>query len=152
MPLIAASLPYRRSARRPPSALVHAFPQHYGFVRLPAVVHRGCTFIFGHADRAFGARPTTEPPGFRAENFGTSIGSTTARSPHASRCSDACGIAFRPQSQGPRRVRTRAISRFNTQPAPAPVQRLPQVLADKQPRLGGPVWIATPSLQETCTL
>ena len=133
-----------------PPAFVRALPRYYGFVRLPAVVHRGCTFIFGHADRAYGARPTAGPPGFRAGSFSTCMGSTTARSPLASRCSDACGVAFRPK---PRRRHSGPRFFRGSIPSPhLPLSTLATCPRGQTAMTRGPVWIATPSLQETCTL
>ncbi len=60
---------------RSPSLFVRILLRYYGLVRLPAVLHHGCTFIFDHADHANWAWPTTGSPGFRARSA-TSLNAT----------------------------------------------------------------------------
>jgi hypothetical protein len=143
------SLQALRQARSPP-LFVRALPRYYGFVRFPAAVHRGCTFTFDHADHAYSAWPTAGPPGFRAESFGTCMGSTTTRSPQASRANDVCGVAFRPKPRrrhsGPRLFR-------GSIPRPyLPLSTLATSPRGQTAMTRRPVWLAMPSLQETFTL
>jgi hypothetical protein len=119
-------------------------------VRLPAAVHRGCTFIFDHADHAHAAWPTAGPPGFRAGCFGTCQGSSTTRSPHTPRDTGPCDVAFR---TGERR---RHSGRYNFRGSIScphlPLSTLPTSPCGDADMTRGPVWLAAPSLQETFTL
>jgi hypothetical protein len=104
------------------------------------------------AVRAWGrwSRPGAGPPGSRTRCFRACQGSATPPGPPAPRRNGACGVAFR--VFGARRHPRKApISGLHTLPARSPVNAslppLPGTVHDS-----GPVWVASPSLSETCTL
>ena len=118
--------------------------RYYELVRLPTVVHHGCTLILGHADHANGAWPTVGPPGFRAESFGTCMGSMTTWSPRTSRDDEVRGVAFRVQ---PDRRRSRLWLFRGSIPSPyLPLSTLATNPRGLTAMTRGTMWLAMPSM------
>ncbi len=134
----------------PPPLFVRVLLRYYGLVRLPIVVHRGCTLVSGRTDRVNKTRPTTGPPEFRAGCFDTCMGSTTTRSPHTPCDTSAYGVAFR---FGERRRHSGRKNFRGSIPSPyPPLSTLAITPRGETAMTRGPVRLATPSLQETFTL
>jgi hypothetical protein len=115
---------------RSPGTFVRALLQYYGFVRIPAVVHRDCTFFL---------LTTRTPPTGRGQQRDLP-GSVQDASVHAWGLRprgvrltlgfyfDSGGVAFRSRER--RRHSGLKVSRLNTQPAPAPVNASHSPLRD----------------------
>ncbi len=144
--------PFLQTLRRTrsPSLFVRVLQRYYGLVRLPAVVHHGCTFIFDHADHANWAWPTTGSPGFRARSFSTCMGSATTWSLDTS-CTSRCVQCCLPNCPKPSALQ-RIYFRGSIPSPYLPLSTLATSPCGQTAMTRRPVWFATPSLQGTCTL
>ena len=135
-PISLGQAPFLQALRRArsPLLLVRALRRYYGLVRLPAIVHHGCTFFLTMRTSATGQGRLAGSPGFRARSFGTCLGSPTSRSPAVSCGGDAADVAFRPCPGRRRSGQCVFAARYPAHTCPC--RRLSLPLAGKQPRLG----------------